>query len=542
MIQVQAPNGDIVQFPDGTPDDVMASAMRKAYGGRQIANHSAKSGQDSFSGAAIAKDMGRQSIQGVKNAVTGLVGLPGDIANLAGDASAGWAGILGASPQGAEVAQRIGAKIAGNVLNPASIIYGQPSTQADLNAVASKFMGPDVAAQTWQGRLAGNTAEMAAGAIGPGGLVRKGAQVVLPGVASFAAGEATEGTSLQPWAKGAAALGGGLASGIGAERQAVNAVLKQAPLKTQKQAARATNTLYKELRDAGASYDPAEFGAMAGRLGQKLVEEGIMETDAPKTWKRINMILEGAQAGRSPSWTELNSMRKGLGRLMRGADGEERAAAAIVFDDLAKLEKTAPITSAAGISQDDLVAKAAQARDFGLRNIKAKEFAKREGNATSYIEGIESGLRRQTGNMLRSKYGNRLFTNPDERKALEDVTAGSTARKSLAAFGKLGFDPTRLGNMNSVIPAIGLAASGGYGASTGDWENAGKAVGLMGLASLSKMGARKLTERDARRAMEIILAGPKAQRDMVLAYKGATRDALLRRILAVHDAALAARE
>lgn len=32
MIQVQAPNGDIVQFPDGTADDVMASAMRKKYG------------------------------------------------------------------------------------------------------------------------------------------------------------------------------------------------------------------------------------------------------------------------------------------------------------------------------------------------------------------------------------------------------------------------------------------------------------------------------------------------------------------------------
>lgn len=32
-IQIQAPNGDIVEFPDGTSDDVMAGAMRQTYGG-----------------------------------------------------------------------------------------------------------------------------------------------------------------------------------------------------------------------------------------------------------------------------------------------------------------------------------------------------------------------------------------------------------------------------------------------------------------------------------------------------------------------------
>jgi hypothetical protein len=33
MIQVQAPDGSIVEFPDGTPDDVMARAMRATFGG-----------------------------------------------------------------------------------------------------------------------------------------------------------------------------------------------------------------------------------------------------------------------------------------------------------------------------------------------------------------------------------------------------------------------------------------------------------------------------------------------------------------------------
>ena len=32
-IQIQAPDGSIVEFPDGTPDDVMARAMRETFGG-----------------------------------------------------------------------------------------------------------------------------------------------------------------------------------------------------------------------------------------------------------------------------------------------------------------------------------------------------------------------------------------------------------------------------------------------------------------------------------------------------------------------------
>lgn len=34
-VQIEAPNGEIVEFPDGTPDDVMAKAMRETYGGPQ---------------------------------------------------------------------------------------------------------------------------------------------------------------------------------------------------------------------------------------------------------------------------------------------------------------------------------------------------------------------------------------------------------------------------------------------------------------------------------------------------------------------------
>lgn len=39
-IQIEAPNGEIVEFPDGTPDDVMANAMRETYGGPEAGKQS----------------------------------------------------------------------------------------------------------------------------------------------------------------------------------------------------------------------------------------------------------------------------------------------------------------------------------------------------------------------------------------------------------------------------------------------------------------------------------------------------------------------
>lgn len=48
MIEVEAPDGTIVEFPDGTPDAVMEKAMREAYGGQQ---ESAKPGSGAFGAA-----------------------------------------------------------------------------------------------------------------------------------------------------------------------------------------------------------------------------------------------------------------------------------------------------------------------------------------------------------------------------------------------------------------------------------------------------------------------------------------------------------
>jgi hypothetical protein len=73
--------------------------------------------------------------------------------------------------------------------------------------------------------------EFVPGAVmGPGGLIAKGAQAVIPGVASEAAGQFTKGSDVEPYARaGAAVLGSGATSLLSRPGTAANAIREQLP-------------------------------------------------------------------------------------------------------------------------------------------------------------------------------------------------------------------------------------------------------------------------------------------------------------------------
>lgn len=89
-VQVQAPDGSLVEFPDGTPDDVMSNAMRKTFGGPSSAQAApAPQPQDqSFTSSILpfSKDAGG-AVSFDSNA--GLLGMAKRALMLPGDAMAG---------------------------------------------------------------------------------------------------------------------------------------------------------------------------------------------------------------------------------------------------------------------------------------------------------------------------------------------------------------------------------------------------------------------------------------------------------------------
>jgi hypothetical protein len=107
----------------------------------------------------------------------------------------------------------------------------RPPTSADIHAATSEVIGPGYEPQTTGGQYAKTVGEFLPGSLtGPGGLARKAITFgLIPGVTSETAGQATEGTDLEPWARAA----GGLLGGLGA-----SATLAPKVAQTAKQATR----------------------------------------------------------------------------------------------------------------------------------------------------------------------------------------------------------------------------------------------------------------------------------------------------------------
>lgn len=144
-----------------------------------------------------AADVAKAGGAGIARGIAGIAGLPGTLADL-GNAGGEWLMSKAGLPTRTEAMKNLGINDTGNAL---SADYLQ-SGLSNVTGGATDYRG-----QTTPGQYAGTVGEFlpgaAIGGLNPGNLARFG---VLPGVASEAAGQATEGTSLEPYARVAAAL------------------------------------------------------------------------------------------------------------------------------------------------------------------------------------------------------------------------------------------------------------------------------------------------------------------------------------------------
>lgn len=136
-----------------------------------------ESGQTMPTAVDVAASLG----SGIERGIVGLAGLPGDVGSIMRSV----AGIEGPRQTGLT-----------------------PTSQQVVGAY-ERVRGGLHKPQTTAGEYAQTIGEFAPGAFLPGGMARRAANVVAPGVASEAAGQATEGTPLEPYARiGGAVLGG----------------------------------------------------------------------------------------------------------------------------------------------------------------------------------------------------------------------------------------------------------------------------------------------------------------------------------------------
>jgi hypothetical protein len=165
------------EFPEDATEDEIRSALSSAP-----------------PSPSTAEDIGASLKSGVRKGAVGLAGLPGDIAEY------GARGI-NAAVQG--VGNYFGLDV-GPSRQAQAPTYGS----ADIGKKVEELAGPAYEPQTRAGRYAQTVGEFLPAALtGPGGIARRAVMgAAVPGVASEAAGEATQGTALEPYARIGAAV------------------------------------------------------------------------------------------------------------------------------------------------------------------------------------------------------------------------------------------------------------------------------------------------------------------------------------------------
>jgi hypothetical protein len=221
------------------------------------------------------KDVGKSAGIGLVKGGIGLAGMAGDLEN-AGGAGVDWLAQKFMSPEQSEA-----------YLDAVEKSWKPPlPTSKDITdrieGVTGKFYEP----KTDIGRVAQTATEFVPGALlGPGGALRNTAVGLAAGGASELAGQATEGTPLEAWARLATALGvGGVASLTTQPRTAQRFIRAQMPDYVNDQAVTHADALIRDAQARGVTLTwPEALSQVTGRPvlnDMQRISEGSRQTRA----------------------------------------------------------------------------------------------------------------------------------------------------------------------------------------------------------------------------------------------------------------------
>ena len=468
----------------------------------QVSNETEKSNRE-LSAADTAVDVVKSAGSGLVKGVTGLAGLPGDIARLA---ITGMGKLNGDDPS--EIAR----------LNENFPIPGSEGITA---AVERYVTGKLHESRSTAGDYAGTIGEFAPAALsGPGGLARKAAMTVIPAVTTQAAGDipGIKGTAAEPYVRAVGAVAGGLAANARKGTNLIKEIGKDAP--SHSRVRQEANALYKALDDGGVKYGAVGYDNMLTDLASKL--QNFRAKKAPMSHDTLEYLA--TQKGKSPSFRDMEDMRQEATAILRDhtVSNTDKAAARIIVGELTKFaEKSALITNGS-IPANQVASMAAKARELARRNIIAKQLNEISRKAPNYVAGTDSGIKNQIKSYLNSK-GSGLT--PAEHEAFTKLVRREGIYNLLSTAG---------GRMNlSVGPGVGGATGAVLGGPVG-------AVVGAAASTATHLAARKVSEIISQKAMDdalkVVLAGPKAQQAAIKAVEKKISDARLRRVANAENA------
>lgn len=485
----------LVEVPSGrikTPDQKQRYRMVEPPAEPPKVNRNAKTSRERSWGE-IGKDVGLSAAQGFQSGFQGLLGMPGDLQNLAGNV-AGWgAGKLGYDPATQQSVRDVARRV------PTLGLPVDLPTTEDVNKTFESVIGKYTPQTDW-GRYARPVGEFAPAAMtGPGGVLRKTAMAVIPGLATEAAGDLT---NQNPYAKaiagiGTAVLTAGRGGAPGTKRllnHVGDADAKYAQVKGK------ADQLYTALRNAGVKYD-------ANEVDRAIADASAMRINPALAPKAVGLREELAQfQGKGMDFQDLDELERiATGLLRDNLESTDRKFVNDILTKIRNVRENGVVATNGSIPANEVNAVIGQAKDYGRRKILADNINEMKRRLPGYLSGDESAYRNQFGAYIKSPESSGL--SKAEKKAF-----GNVVRRE---------GPLNLAhNMGSRVGQIaggsaGSVAGGLLGSSAGP---AGTIAGAMAGAA-TNMAAQSLfrkfmdvyTERGVENAMKTVLAGRTAQ-------------------------------
>lgn len=493
-MEVELPDGRILEFPEGTSQDDMRAAI-----GRLLGNAPAETPAETPAEAAPKRTFGEMLYENVIG--SGEADTPGEKLGqyIRGAGAATARGIADVPAIPANLAQlgAMGVEKAFGMEAPSMVSRGLaalPDTRNMLSAVTggeSDYQAPGKV-----GEYIATAGEFAGGAgvtAGPGAILKYG---VVPGLASEAAGQATEGTKAEPYARLAAGLFAPLA--LNTANKTVNAMFRRAADRPSIETLRdAKNAAYSAVDASGVKIpmivtDDIYRQAQAAAVSRNYVPE--VDTQIKAALK----ILEN-QAGMPLTIGQLDRVRQGLSGRYRAAPDQ------VAILDMIDIVDDAIQALPGG---DDLIMAARQANSHYKKAELFDNAFLRAADQTA-----DSGSGGNTVNKFRSAVTS-IINNPKQKKffsqaeidVMRRFVRGDVSENALRLIGKL--SPTGNGLMMA-LHTVGGVASGGASVPL----MIGGELARQGSTRLAMQGAEQLKNMAA--TGQIPQAAPIIQREMI---------------------------
>lgn len=499
-ITVQAPDGSVVEFPDGTPNDVMAKAMQQRFGGPSAPSASATQGdvptdmvERGGTTAFVPKKPAprpAEELQAEFDAKPwyGKAGQAADdIVRLAAQGlTFGFADKLVGSLGGDVEAERIKTE-------EARRRSGSAGTVTELGSSVAVPLGAAKGGATLIGRFGSEAAK------GMSGVAARAGLAATEGAGYGALGAAGNDQDISDGALVGAVMGGAGSTALDSVRGVANAALRgtsRAPLSVD-QARTAAQRAYDAAENAGVAYTPRSISRVQSDVTSKLADFGYdpaLQPGAAAVLKRLedaagtNITLKG--------WDTLRKVASN-GYIKGNAANNK-----VVDMLISSIDDAVHNPQAGELLMGDAQAGGAAlktARDLWSRVAKSGRVETALENAdyqaAKAIGGgnVDRTIRDSMNQLRRS--GTRGFT-PAEQEALDRAIRGDALQNTLGVAGRF-------------APRNAFTSMGGAGA-VGYALNPAAAVAVPVAGYLADKGAARMSQNNVEELLNIIMNGGKA--------------------------------